>query len=110
MQKGDKKIVAICPDCRKVNEFNGFKTKRHEGGFLAFGIECPSCGHWKISYWLTEELLAMQTLKPKRDVRREYERKFKKLQGLMSKKIRAGTVPPELGEKNGTNSDKIHKA
>lgn len=96
MQKGDRKVVSICPSCRRVAEFTGFTTKRFEFGLVEFGLQCPKCDHWQHSYWMDDELLMMQTLQPTRKVKRDYEHKFDKLQKRMEKREKLGTLPEEI--------------
>lgn len=100
MKKGS--VVTVCPECRRVYNFRrlGFTFKKLDfpTGITDVGIECPNCEHFVHSHYLSEELEAMQDSKADRKQRREYKRKFKKLQGWVERKLRNGL------------SDKSHQA
>lgn len=90
MKKGS--VVTVCPSCRKVFNFRklGFTEKPldYPADIKDVGIECPNCNYFQHSFYLSKELEAMQNPDATRKERREYKRKYLKLQNWVKKKIR----------------------
>lgn len=89
MQKGS--LVSVCSNCKQVFNFRnvGFTSKPTLiEGIEDVGIECPNCEAFVHSYYLNDELKAMQNPKATRKVRRAYKHKFLKLQRWVEKKLR----------------------
>jgi hypothetical protein len=83
--------IAICPECRKVINFNIYPmytsrplpTYDHAEEIC---IPCPFCDHMKHSHFLNADLRAMHYDDAPREYRREYAKKFKKYQKVMLKR------------------------
>lgn len=87
MKKGS--LITICPQCRRVLNFNRVGFKSHDLGddVEEVGIECPGCGYWQPVYWLNAELKRLQQNKaPTRKDKREYVHKFQKWQRVARKR------------------------
>jgi len=85
MKAGD--IISICPECRSVVRPT-FKEREIERGVYDVGVVCPKCGAFVHSYYLDNELKALQKEQATRQERRLYELKFRRLNNRLRKKYR----------------------
>ena len=94
-----------CNSCNWIGNFIGYQSRELDNDVTEIGIECPGCEKWYHSHYLTSELEKLQekvkSSKGNRKTRREYERKFRKVQDKLRKEY--GTEEPKFADNQATS-------